>query len=64
MTLRPKAGGPTEVQRTRYVEVWNRDSHRAWHIVLFIDNIDQKPALAEDMFIALSAATAHEHGKR
>jgi ketosteroid isomerase-like protein len=56
MTLRPKAGGPAEVRRTRYVEGWIRDRHPAWHIVVFMDNIDQKPKLAEDVLRALSGS--------
>jgi ketosteroid isomerase-like protein len=56
MTLRPKAGGPAEVKRTRYVEGWIRDPHLAWRIVVFIDNIDQKPKLAEDVLRVLSGS--------
>jgi ketosteroid isomerase-like protein len=55
MTLRPKAGGPAEVRRTRYVEGWIRDPRLAWHIVVFIDNIDQEPKLAKDVLRALRA---------
>ncbi len=50
MTRRPKAGGPMQMSRTRYVEVWRRGADRAWRIVLFIDNPDQKPELVEDVF--------------
>jgi ketosteroid isomerase-like protein len=64
MTLRRKAGGPAEVKRTRYVQAWNRD-HHSWRIVLVIDNIDQKPELAEDQLLKLSAtAVAEERDKR
>jgi ketosteroid isomerase-like protein len=65
LTLRPKAGGPAELKRTRYVEVWNRDRDNSWQIVLFIDNIDQKPELAEDQLLKLgSTAVTEEQGKR
>jgi hypothetical protein len=65
LTLRPKAGGPAELKRTRYVQVWNRDRHQSWRIVLVIDNIDQKPELAEDQLLKLgSTAVTEEQGKR
>ena len=65
LTLRPKAGGPAELKRTRYVHVWNRDRDNSWQIVLFIDNIDQKPELAEDQLTKLGATVvAEEQDKR
>ena len=65
LTLRPKAEGPAELKRTRYVQVWNRDRHQSWRIVLVIDNIDQKPELAEDQLLKLgSTAVTEEQGKR
>jgi ketosteroid isomerase-like protein len=48
MTRRPKAGGQTEIKRTRYVEVWRRGANGVWQIVLFADNADQTPELVED----------------
>ncbi|MDQ2841132.1 MAG: DUF4440 domain-containing protein, partial [Acidobacteriota bacterium] len=58
MALRPKAGGPAEVKRTRYVEVWRRGLNLAWQIVLFIDNTDRKPELVDDVLLELSGAPA------
>ena len=50
LTLRSKAAGPPEVKRTRYAEIWQRDSNLAWHIIFLIDNADQKPELVEDRY--------------
>jgi ketosteroid isomerase-like protein len=58
LTLRPKAGGPPEVKRTRYAEMWNRDSNLAWHIVFVMDNVDHKPELVEDLLLKLSGEPA------
>lgn len=44
---RPKAGGVVEVRSTRYVEVWKRAASGAWQIILFLDNADQTPELAQ-----------------
>jgi ketosteroid isomerase-like protein len=55
LTLRSKAGGPPEIKRRRYAEMWNRDSNLAWHIVFVMDNGDQKPELVEDLLLKLSA---------
>ena len=46
-TLRPKSSGPAQKSRTRYMQTWVRDPHGAWRIVVFIDNHDRKPELAE-----------------
>jgi ketosteroid isomerase-like protein len=54
MNLRPKSGGPAEVQRTRYVEVWRRGLNLAWQIELFIDNADLKPELVDDVLLGLN----------
>jgi len=61
LTLRPKAGGPPEVKRTRYAEIWNRDSNLAWHIVFVMDNADQEPAFVEELLLKLSAEPAEFH---
>jgi ketosteroid isomerase-like protein len=60
MTLRPKSGGPARTNRTRYMQTWARDSHDAWRIVVFIDNPDQKPELAENVLAQASALRDHE----
>lgn len=58
MTLHPKAGGPMDVRRSRYAELWRRNRNRAWQIAFFIDNADQEPELVEHALLALSAAPA------
>jgi ketosteroid isomerase-like protein len=60
MTLRPKSGGPAQTSRTRYMQTWVRDPHGAWRIVVFIDNPDQKPELAEDVLAPASASRDRE----
>ena len=55
LTLRPKDGGPAEMQRTRYVEAWTRNPQGEWHITLFMDNPDQKPKLADEVIRALNS---------
>ena len=58
LTLRSKEGGPPRVKRTRYTEIWNRDSNLAWHIVFLMDNADRKPELAAGLLSKLNAASA------
>lgn len=41
-------GTPMQI-RTRYFETWRRDSRRGWLITSFIDNLDQRPRLPEDV---------------
>lgn len=60
MTLRPKSGGPAQTSRTRYMQTWVRDPHGVWRIVVFIDNPDQKPELAEDVLAHASASHGRE----
>jgi hypothetical protein len=60
MTLRPKSGGTAQMSRTRYMQTWVRDPHDAWHIVVFIDNPDQKPELAEDVLAPASGSRDRE----
>ncbi|MGH9664333.1 MAG: hypothetical protein ACRD9L_07920, partial [Bryobacteraceae bacterium] len=59
-TLRPKSGGPAQTSRTRYMQTWVRDPHGAWRIVVFIDNPDRKPELAEDVVPPASASRDRE----
>jgi len=62
MKFFPKLGGEVELKRTRYVEVWRRDSQLAWRIVLFIDNKDQEPELMEEVLLGLRAAATPVKG--
>ncbi len=48
LTQHPKAGGPPVTIRTRYVELWQRETDLAWRIVLRLDNTDQPPELLEE----------------
>ena len=41
-------GTPLQV-RTRYFETWRRDAKRGWLITSFIDNLDQRPRMPEDL---------------
>ena len=59
-TLRPKSGGPAQTSRTRYMQTWVQDPQDAWRIVVFIDNPDQKPELAEDVLARASASRDRE----
>ena len=54
-TLRPKAGGPPVVKKTRYVEAWRCERDGKWRIFLYIDNADQEPQLPEDLIAGLLA---------
>jgi len=60
MTLRPKSGGPPQTSRTRYMQTWVRGPHDAWRIMVFINNPDQKPELAEDVLAPASASRDRE----
>jgi ketosteroid isomerase-like protein len=40
LTLMPKAGGEVIYRRTRYLEVWLKQSDGQWRISLFMDNAD------------------------
>jgi ketosteroid isomerase-like protein len=64
MTLQPKSGGPMDVTRSRYAELWRRNPNSGWQIVFFIDNADQEPELVEHALDALSAAPATQNGGR
>jgi ketosteroid isomerase-like protein len=58
LTLRPKAGGPMDLRRTRYAEMWRCGANGVWQIAFFIDNGDLEPELLEHALRAVSAAPA------
>lgn len=45
LTLTPKKRGRTTVTRTRYVEIWQKDSAGKWKIGIFLDNADLPPKM-------------------
>jgi ketosteroid isomerase-like protein len=45
LTLTPKKGGRTTVTRTRYLEIWQKDSQGNWKIGIFLDNADLPPKM-------------------
>ena len=50
--LTPRDGGPVEQRRTRFVELW-QSLDGVPKLALFIDNLDQAPALAAETIAAL-----------
>ena len=40
LTLTPKGGGEAIYRRTRYLEVWTRQTTGEWRISLYMDNTD------------------------
>jgi ketosteroid isomerase-like protein len=40
LTLTPKSGGESVRTRTRYVDLWKKDSAGNWKLSMFIDNAD------------------------
>jgi ketosteroid isomerase-like protein len=49
LDLTSKTDGAVQQVRTRYFETWRRDAARGWLVTSFIDNLDQKPQLPEDL---------------
>jgi hypothetical protein len=49
LDLTSKIDGAVHQVRTRYFETWRRDDVRGWVVTSFIDNLDQKPQLPEDL---------------
>ena len=45
LTLTPRGGGRVRRQRTRYVEIWHKESDGRWRIGLFIDSPDLPPQM-------------------
>jgi len=49
LNLTSKTDGIPLRVRTRYFETWRRDGKRGWLITSFIDNLDQRPKMPEDL---------------
>jgi ketosteroid isomerase-like protein len=49
LNLTSKIDGTALQVRTRYFETWRRDAKRGWLITSFIDNLDQRPRMPEDL---------------
>ena len=45
LTLTPKKGGRSITTRTRYLEIWQKDSSRKWKIAIYFDNVDVQPQM-------------------
>lgn len=45
LTLTPKKGGRSITTRTRYLEIWQKDSNGKWKIALYLDNVDVPPQM-------------------
>ncbi len=48
-TVRARSGGEAHLRRTRYAELWRKDSDGAWRIHFSIDNLDQPSVLLGEM---------------
>jgi ketosteroid isomerase-like protein len=59
LNLRSKMDGTLLQVRTRYFETWRRDATRGWLITSFIDNLDQRPRLPEDVIEEIR--TSHDN---
>jgi ketosteroid isomerase-like protein len=45
LTLTPKSGGRPKTVRTRYLEIWQKQTNGQWKIAIFFDNVDRPPAM-------------------
>jgi ketosteroid isomerase-like protein len=45
LTLTPKKDGRSITTRTRYLEIWQKDSNGKWKIALYFDNVDVPPQM-------------------
>ena len=45
LTLIPKSGGEAVIQRSRYLEIWQKNQAGKWQIRIFLDNQDQAPEM-------------------
>jgi ketosteroid isomerase-like protein len=45
LTLTPKKGGRSTTTRTRYLEIWQKETDGNWKIAIFMDNLDVPPQM-------------------
>jgi len=45
LTLTPKKGGRSITSRTRYLEIWQKDTSGKWKIAIYFDNADVPPQM-------------------
>jgi ketosteroid isomerase-like protein len=45
LSLTPKGGGRSITTRTRYLEIWQKDTHGKWKIAIYLDNVDVPPKM-------------------
>ena len=48
LTLIPKSGGAPISQRSRYLEIWQKNQNGKWQIQIFLDNEDRAPEMLPD----------------
>jgi ketosteroid isomerase-like protein len=58
LTLTPKGGGMPVTTRTRYLEIWQKNSEGQWRIAIFVDNVDVPPQMPPDEVLAEIATLA------
>jgi ketosteroid isomerase-like protein len=64
LTLLPKGAGRPLVTRTRYLEIWQKDSGGKWRIGIFLDNFDLPPAMPPGEVLAAMARQSQSHHRR
>lgn len=65
LTLIPKSGGEPLTQRSRYLEIWQKNQAGKWQIKIFLDNQDHAPEMlpAEAIASAGPELTASSGGR-
>jgi len=58
LTLKPKSGGRPITTRSRYLEIWDKDTKGEWKIVIYMDNPDVPPQMPPKQVLAELRGTA------
>jgi ketosteroid isomerase-like protein len=45
LTRKPRTRGRTTIDRTRYLEIWQKESDGKWRLAIFLDNRDVSPQM-------------------